>query len=253
METEKRYTRVSFHKAFTLAEVLIALVVIGLVSSLVIPVMMDYVHKDMMAIALRKAYSTINQTLPLMTRDFDVNGNMNDTGLFNGSDSLFGDNLVRYLKVAKNCQTNSGCFPASMGTEYPRNSAQVSSSSVVGNHYSFVTNDNMAYMVESTGAGCLASYDGASSLLFTRQLTQICGKLWVDVNAFKPPNTFGNDIFLFYITNGVTPSLYPAGGRDDAKMRWSTDGVNSINCNSSNKSGYACAGRIMDQSWQINY
>lgn len=253
MKLKKYNTSLSSYKAFTLAEVLITLVIIGVVSAMVIPTVIDHFHKDMNAIALRKAYSTINQTLPSLVREFDVNGNMNDTGLFDGNDALIGDNLVRYLKVSKNCQMGAGCFPPQMGAEFPTLSTKVNTSTIVGNHYSFITNDNMSYMIQSSGAGCPASFDGASSLLFNRQLTQICGKLWVDVNAFKPPNNYGADIFLFYITNGITPSLYPAGGRDDAKMRWSTDGVNAINCTSASPGGYACAGRIMEQSWEINY
>lgn len=253
MSLKKYNTNLSGYRAFTLAEALITLVLIGIVAAAVIPTVVDHIQKDMNAMALRKAYSTMNQVLPLMAREFDVNGDLNDTGLFDGSDAFFGDNLIRYIKVSKNCRMGDGCFPSQMGTQFKNSSSQINSDSVTGSHYSFIANDNMSYVVESSGAGCVPAFDGASSSSFNNQLKQICGKLWVDVNGFKPPNNFGSDIFLFYIANGVKPSLYPAGGRDDAKMRWSYDGVNAVNCTDSSPDGYACAGRIMEQSWQIKY
>lgn len=240
-------------KAFTLAEVLITLLIIGIIAAAVIPTLIDHFHKDMMAISLRKCYSTINQTLLAMTAEYDVNGDMNATGFFNGTDTLLGDNLVKYIKISKNCKTATGCFPPFMGDSFPPHTPKVASSSITGTHYSFITNDNMSYMVQPTGSGCIANFNGASSTHVSNHMNQICGLLWVDVNAFKPPNTYGGDIFLFYITNGVTPSLYPAGGRDDSKMQWSSDGVTAINCTKATPGGYACAGRIVDEDWQINY
>lgn len=238
---------------FTLAEVLITLVIIGIIAAAVIPTLLDRFHKDQMAFALQKSYSTINQALYRMAKENDVNGDLQETGLFNGSDSLIGNELVKYMKVSKNCGTGGGCFPTDMGVEYPSLTAKVASSGIVGNHYSFIGNDSVSYVIQSSGAGCVASFNGSSSLSYSGHLNQICGLIWMDLNSFKAPNCWGNDIFLFYITNGVTPTLYPAGGRDDGRMRWSNDGTTAINCNAANKGGYACTGRIVEQGWRVNY
>ncbi len=252
---KKHYNNTINHDsyAFTLSEVLITLVIIGIIAALTVPTLLDRFHKDAMGIALSKAYSTINQTLLRMARENDVNGNFARTTLFNSTDVVLGDELVKYIKVSKNCKMSSGCFTTQMGTEFPSLSSKVSTSGVIGNHYSFVGNDSVSYMVQSTGSGCIPSFNGASSTMFSGQMKQICGLIWMDLNGFKEPNTWGNDIFLFYITNGTNPMLYPAGGRDDSRMQWSSDGVTPINCTKSNPNGYACSGRIVEQSWQVNY
>ena len=238
---------------FTLAEVLITLVIIGIISAAVIPLMMNNLHKDEMAFRLQRSYSLFNQALLMMARDNDSNSELSETGIFNSSDSTFGNELMKYIKVTKNCGTGSGCFPPQMGSEFQTLSTKVASTSITGSHYSFISLDNVAYMVQSTGAGCVSSFNGASSSLYSKHMTQICGLVWIDLNAHKPPNSWGNDIFLFYITNGKGPSLYPAGGRDDSRMRWSNDGVTATNCTKASPNGYACAGRVVEEGWQVNY
>ena len=239
--------------AFTLAEVLITLVIIGIISAMVIPTLLDRFHKDSTGIALAKAYSTMNQTIIRMARDNNVDGDLSQTNLFNGTDSIIGDELVKFMKVSKNCGMGAGCFTTTMGTEFLPLSTKVATSGVIGNHYSFIGNDSVSYMVQSTGSGCIASYNGSSSASFSNHMKEICGLLWMDLNGFKAPNSWGNDIFLFYITNGVTPTLYPAGGRDDARAKWSNDGVTATNCTKASPNGYTCAGRIMEEGWQVNY
>lgn len=240
------------NNAFTLAETLIALVVIGVVAAMTIPLLMNYYNKNLMGFALKKSFSVMNQCLLGIAAQNDVNSDIDNSGFFNSTDTFLGDNFVKYLKVAKNCGVGSGCFSSDIGANY-NSQSKVAAADIIGNHYSFITTDNMAYMLQSTGSGCSSSFDGASSRLYTKQMTEICGKLWVDVNGFKGPNNYGRDIFLFYITNGITPSLYPAGGRDDAKKQWSTDGVNVIGCDSNDTSGYACAGRVIGEGWEVNY
>ena len=251
---EKQNTKNTKKGAFTLAEVLITLVIIGVVASMVIPTLIDHVMKDMYAVGLKKSFSAFNQVLISMARDNSTDLRLSSLNEFSGSDAVLGSKIAQYFKISKNCGTGSGCFPDKMGTEFNANSSDaVTSSSVTGNHYSFITMDNMAYIVRSTGSGCTASFNGTSSANITKDLTKICGLVWVDVNGPKKPNNFGKDIFLFYIADGVKPTLYPAGAQDDSSLRWSNDGVNAINCTSSNPGGYTCAGRIFEQSWDVNY
>lgn len=249
---KKNNTNKSTVSAFTLAELILSMVIIGVIAMMTIPVMISHYSKDIMAFGLKKSYSTINQALEKMSVDGGTSGNIEGTGFFNSTDTFLGDNFIKYVKVSKNCEMGLGCFANNIGLNF-NSTATVPYTSVMGNHYSFITTDNMSYMLQSTGVGCINSFDGAASTGHSRHMTAICGKLWVDVNGLKKPNRYGNDIFLFYITNGVVPMLYPAGGRDDAKKQWSTDGINVTGCSKSDIDGYACAGRVIGQDWEIRY
>lgn len=238
--------------AFTIAELLMSTVILGVVAMLTIPVLLSHYSKNINAFGLKKSYSTINQALQKMTLDYDTSGNIENTGFFNSTDTFLGDNFIKYIKIAKNCQLGSGCFTPYISPNFD-SSVMIPYTSIMGNHYSFITTDNMAYMLETTGSGCVNTFDGASSTGHSSQMSSICGKLWVDVNGLKKPNRYGSDIFLFYITNGKIASLYPAGGRDDAKEQWSNDGINVLHCKKNESTGYACAGRIIGQDWEIKY
>lgn len=248
----RRTTNKSVFSAFTIAELVLSFVILGIVAVFTMPVIMGHYSKDFMAYGLKKSYSTINQALQKMTADYDTSDNIENTGFFNSTDTFLGDNFVKYFKVSKNCGLNPGCFPAEIGLNF-NSKTTIPYTTLIGNHYSFITNDNMAYILQTTGTGCISNFDGAFSTGYSGHMSSICAKLWVDVNAFRGPNKYGTDIFLFYITNGIIPSLYPAGGRDDAKKQWSNDGINITGCSATDTDGYACAGRVIGQDWSILY
>lgn len=233
--------------AFSLAEVLLALTILGVVFAMLIPTLVTQYNKTAYAVALKRSYSMINQVLLRVASDLATINNLEATGIFYGSDTLLGDNLVRYLKISKNCGTSIGCFASEIGPNF-NSKYKVPTSTITGSHYSFITMDNMSYIVESTGVGCVSSFKGASSTGHSNHMSAICGRLWVDVNGLKEPNNYGRDIFLFYITNGVTPGLYPAGGEDDALKQWTNNTCRSVEID-----GYACAGRVIGESWDITY
>ncbi len=87
-------------------------------------------------------------------------------------------------------------------------------------------------------------------------MSQVCGHIRLDVNGLKKPNNNGRDVFVFFITNGKGALLYPEGGKDDnffgGNYWWNYNNRNY--CNSeTNKSGWYCTGRIMEQGWVMDY
>ena len=93
----------------------------------------------------------------------------------------------------------------------------------------------------------------------------MCGGLAVDVNGNKGPNNYGRDEFWFYITNGRGPKLYPVGGLDDGLNGSWTKAIISVAygeeptyysspvCSKDNVKGALCAGRVIEEGWQMNY
>jgi len=83
------------------------------------------------------------------------------------------------------------------------------------------------------------------------------GVIFVDTNGDQGPNMLGRDLFQFMI--GQDGNLYPAGGKDTMYYT----GLDYYNWDNSNKVygcktdgdffGQGCAGRIIEEGWQMNY
>ena len=250
---EKNYIH-SFHvslrplcPAFTLAEVLITLAIIGVVAALTIPVLYSNYLKTQYVTQLKKAYTQFNQALIQMAADYGCTGDLKCTGLFDTDtdNQSLGTELVKYFKVTKNCETTSTECLSEYHSEYYDGHQLFGNS--IGN-YIFVTSDGMSFMVINSKNNCEAGFTGNTPL------SQYCGDLVVDVNGLNGPNYIGRDIFYFYITNGQGPLLYPGGGEKDVSNGyWKDADGNPVSCYDGDKQGFYCAGRIMDENWQMNY
>lgn len=94
--------------AFTLAETLIVMGIIGIVSALTLPNLNSSTGEKEKVAKLKKIYQNLNDAVG---RSAAVYGPFDETG----GDSLaqtWGDRLTEFMKVSKNCgiSTNQGCF-----------------------------------------------------------------------------------------------------------------------------------------------
>jgi prepilin-type N-terminal cleavage/methylation domain-containing protein len=65
-----------YRLAFTLAEVLITLAIIGIVAALTIPTLVNNYQKTQYVTQLKKAYTSVNQALMKLTSDYDCPGDL---------------------------------------------------------------------------------------------------------------------------------------------------------------------------------
>lgn len=243
-------------KGFTLAEVLITLGIIGVVAALTIPTLINSYQKQTYVTQLKKAYTQFNEALKLMSADKGCVNNLKCTDLFAaGTDNQsLGDEIVKYFKVVKNCEvTPQGCLANSGSHNWDGSDTDYTTDDNYSGYYEFITADGTAFAISNNGSDCDGT--GASSGR-TGNLNQFCGSLAIDVNGpIKGPNTFGRDIFEFYITNGKGAILYPQGGMDDVTTWKNPDTGDLIFCDESvgDKNGQYCAGRVMEENWQMNY
>ena len=84
-------------KAFTLAEVLITLGIIGVVASLTMPLLIQYHKRQVVEVRLQKFYSTINQAV---TMSEVYNGDKSDW-VSKDTDDFFNKYLKKYLSYIK--------------------------------------------------------------------------------------------------------------------------------------------------------
>lgn len=208
---------------FTLAEVLIALVIIGIIAAITIPSLITKTKNEETVSKLKKVHSTLAQaTNQIISEEGPVTS-------WNKSVKDIYDLYRKKLITAKECNTKSGCFTqgtikglSSYSTNWDSNNSfyklvlqdgtQISFSSIFDNTCSF-SNQNQ---------------DGSSDY---------CYRFYIDVNGAKKPNTFGRDIYQFILKKN---GLYPSGCDN-----------NHVFCNK-NYTGFACACKVLREG-AINY
>lgn len=243
-------------KAFTLAEVLITLGIIGVVAAITIPTLINNYQKTQYVTALRKTYAEFNQVLLQITNDYGCNGDLACTGLFdlNTTYTSLGRVLTKYFKIIKNCETTAdqGCFPANTNDNFD-GSASTNQQFDSASYYEFITMDGVSIGIINRANNC--QDDWGTHVI--GNMSQVCADVYIDVTGPKGPNNMGRDTFIFYITNGKGPVLYPQGGVDDnnygrGNYWWNNSGNNRCS-NPNKKYGYYCPGRIMEKSWEMDY
>lgn len=245
------------HKnAFTLAEVLITLGIIGVVASLTIPLIQNY-QKTQYVESLKKAYTITNQALKQMATDYGCIDDLKCTGLFDSTVTnqhfVLGEALVKYFKIAKNCEisTNLDCWPALTNKNYDSSFTGTNDTFDDYTYYKFVTADGMSFAIGNYKNNCDSPSDSAGK---TKHMSKICGTVTIDVNGVKKPNAIGRDTFWFFITNEKGASLYPRGGIDDnygGSYHW-WNGSPKL-CHSGNTTGAYCSGKVIEQGWVMDY
>jgi len=244
---------------FTLAEVLITLGIIGVVAAMTIPTLVKDYQKTQYVTGFKKVYAQFNQVLQQMAADHGSAGDLRGTGLFVATSTTqqFGDIVANYIKITNNCQMNAN---NDCGADFNK---YIDGTDITGaytyfasaSYYKFISADGVSYALRNLANDCnTPTYTRG----ITGNLSQTCGLMFVDINGRKPPNFEGRDVFRFYITNGKGPLLYPAGGADDNFFdtsnwwkNWSPTGCS--NSPGTYKYGFYCAGRIMEEGWQMNY
>ena len=186
--------------AFTLAEVLITLAIIGIIAAMVIPSLLNNINNMQYVTALKKIYSSLSQATQRIVNE--EGGTME--GLCD-SNSCMKDLFLEYMIGVKSCEITStnGCWHKSKKwfsfSGSPVYSTEESMSVLVGNDGSLIEFMNVA--------------KNCNSKIESLTVPVACARMRVDVNGYKSPNTVGKDIFDFYLLKN---RVVPRGGENDA-------------------------------------
>ncbi|CDE62536.1 unknown [Fusobacterium sp. CAG:439] len=229
--------------AFTLAEVLVTLGIIGVISALTVPSLIQNNAEKQYAARLKKFYSLMNQAVAsarLEKGDINYWGltlagnttedNLTDEQIAAGKTTVdrFWSIMSNYLKIIKHCKSDENC------ETYERHSLD-------GTHFGKFTN-NVTLADGTSIVGTTVLYpkcDGVRGS--TNMLRDICGEIFVDVNGSNPPNKTGVDVFIFYYGN---QGVIPAGTYNDTAFSF-TSHCNYSKAGSLN--GYGCAGWVLQK------
>lgn len=231
--------------AFTLAEVLIVIGIIGIVAEMVIPGIIISVQGQTYTTSFRKAYSETTNILNQIASDGGCIGDLSCSGMYDaGTDATStGQTFSKYFKVAKTCGTASQqCWANQTNWNYD-GSAGTNTNYNTNGYYTFITADGMSFAINSNSSSTVGC------------TTASCGNIVVDINGTKKPNTYGRDTFLFIIYTKPNPgsninSIVTAYGQPGI-YPWNAGGAN--HCSPSDKSGWYCGGRIMEKGWTMDY
>ena len=212
--TDMVFSRFTSHfslklSAFTLAEVLITLGIIGVVAAMTMPSLItNYKIKETVS-KLKKVNTTFNNAF-LQAKE--ENGEISDWGLSNSTldtdtddGSIANSNYGRdkFLEIlSRHLKTISMC-------KYSDNSCEVyRPTNLQGDIDNSDSYSNRLVLADGTIIGHLYLNNTACNTNWgSGALSQSCGSFKVDLNGSKKPNMYGKDIFQFDITaNGIVPS-----------------------------------------------
>lgn len=163
--------------AFTLAEVLITLLVIGVVASLTIPALLQNSQQQELITAYKKAYADVSQAFLQAKSNSEFNQNGSIANVISNIRVL-----RNYFVVSKSCTSSitQGCWVDNCSIN-DIDCFWVTSSSVQGGGEGFIDNSGMAWV----------HYRSDSSYFI----------MLVDTNGSKSPNRMGKDRFPIFFND----------------------------------------------------
>ena len=232
-----------FKKAFTLAEVLVTLMIIGVIASMTIPGLMRNADDRTVATNLKKIYAELNQATKLAMTEYSAT-RFCRTGLTDDEQTFEDDFIKKYFNVMKVC-------PAGDATECFGDSELINTYG--SSKKSYLLSNGIAIMFSSMSER-YCTYDSNT-------------QIYVDVNGPKKPNKGGTDQFTLTMDfsggevytgasprgrfhsnnqNANTPDTYYDKYVDACNGGGSYDG-------SDYTLAWACAAKIEHDGWQIKY
>lgn len=174
-------------KAFTLAEVLITLGIIGVVAALTMPSLMANYKKSVAKNQFKKTYSTLTNAFNQTVQDLGESVDCSNQSYTSEACKELWNEFVKNLNVVKYCETDAyaqGCVPDYSSENFPRTQGCGGFSA--------------PQIKEQQPAAVLA--DGSIIFPYGWQKT-LYPAIGFDINGFKKPNVGGQDVFSLGISN----------------------------------------------------
>ncbi len=221
-------------QAFTLAEVLVTLGIIGVVSAMTVPTLMQNYQRKSYVTQLHKVYNETQQAaLQYMT---DRNAlDLKEAGL-TSTDAV--TNWVKtYFKVVNSCGTDSSpCF---------------------ANEYKFMNGISRGALFSNNTYQKFVLANGASISVAGHSNGKV--SFFVDVNGKAGPNIIGRDTFAMLIyKNGIIDESDGSEGEDTLTApltKEKRDELYEQYCANGTAGSYwwGCFGKILNDNWEMTY
>ncbi len=213
-------------RAFTLAEAMFALIIIGIVASLTIPTVIQNSQGRETVLKVRKAYSVLSNAYENATTKY---GEISEWDTIDTAS--YGTKMAANILQGYNCGTannltiNNDCVPGCPKI-YKANGESIDNVCTSSDVAKLMASDGTSYAFQIEDPTCSIDIteNAANAPL---NLKQVCGTALADIyqsKAGKNKNLYGADLYLFYITkDGIIPAgldldkKYPYNASDCVK------------------------------------
>ena len=200
------------HAAFTLIEVLLACVIVGVISALVLPVFVSKYRQKSFDLGFERQIKSLNNAIDALA--ITENKDYFKTVMYTSEEpetyeSNSGQFIKKYLKLSKYCgDSNRDCF------------ANI--------YYKYENKDKSVYNPEFKGA--CGSLKNGSSICLTPQISANSPQVLIDINGKKGPNVLGQDLRTFSLNlktrtaintqtqDVIVPPPYDRGNTDEPEI-----------------------------------
>lgn len=201
-------------RGFTLTEVLITMGVIGVISALTVPTLMNNYQQKALSIQARKAVLDLETQVDLLITE-EGKSNMAATNI--KTQAGFTAFLREHFKVTRTCAQGSasGCFAAQSYLSISGTSTALNCASE-------------SYLLSNSVAICP-----------TKAANSVTYDLYIDVNGSEGPNVGGRDMFHVSL-------------RPDGKIHDNTVAAGVESC-TGDSFGAGCLDRLQQNNWIMDY
>ena len=237
------YMKRSWKFAFTLAEVLVTLGIIGVVASMTMPTLIQNHQKKSYVVQLHKIYNEFQQAFIMKMNETNA-VNLVEAGFYRNSGyGIEKEFLNSHFKVVKDCGTvTTNCFASS----YTYMGGGKTTPNFNGYKVAIASGAVISFYIDGLDTG-------------TEITDDYLGYIYVDTNGQKGPNKIGRDMFEMYI--------YPDGVIDDWHVNVNCRKNNACNNGATSKesreylynnyckknSYIGCFGKLLNDNWEMNY
>jgi len=199
-------------KAFTLAEVLITLLIIGVISSIVIPGIINNTNESEYNIGVKKIYADLSTAVKMIQAN-----NGGSVAVGNGT------SLADYIAFRDDFCSVMACVKKDTGTN------------IFGpTIYKYYKGGNSLSQANNIDSSAILNNGTILQFISSENCTQYgvnaCGRIFIDINGQKGPNMWAKDMYVFYVVrkngDGVY-SIFPAGTQNDGVYFPSTCSIGS--------------------------
>ena len=211
----------NFSGAFTLAEVLVTLGIIGVVSAMTLPTLVKNHQRQVYVTQLQKVVSEITQAVEMATTEHNAisfrEAHVSDT-----------DFLKSYFKIAKTCTDNEQDLKTCFADEYKNlNGNAIRLRDFVHGSCAVITN----------GASICVNHNGDHITVST------------DINGKKGPNIYGRDLFVFMV--GDNAEIFTDTQTASSNLLSTCSSATKVDIEGDNYG--ACLTKLINDGWKMDY
>ena len=242
--------------AYTLAETLLTIGIVGIVAALTLPTVTTSYRKQIYAKTLSSAVSSFNTAISTMIIKEDRN-NLLETDAwqevqagnnFNLSNADSAATIRSFMARIRNglsvsdYETNQLTYELLAGGAY---------SPLGGNGIRFKTNKGIEYLIHIDNASNLGARNELTASTQGYNYLNKAADVCIDVNGEENPNMLGRDLFCYELSTEGT--LYPIGSRDQILYNNGVLNVDVEDLCVNQRNGLFCAEYLAQNEYEMDY